>query len=728
MNVFPQIVLKFGGSSVANATNMSRVLDIVSAASRKGRVVLVSSAISGCTDALIEIGRTADRECRHRLIDKLQKQHRTIIRRLFTGSEMSKIITDTDKVFAQLEEAEGEVAETFGELLSTMILAWKLECEGIPSFWADSRQLIVKRNGSVDKEESYRRIRELLGSHPETRVFVAPGFIAGDENGAPVTLGRGGSDYSAALYAAAIEAETLEIWTDVPGIMTTNPKDVPAARTVTNISYGAAFDMASHGAKVLYAPAVEPAMEAGIAFSIKNTFDPGNPGTLVGAGTESKVECWKGVSLVGKVRDGISAICLTGENVSNARGAEQRILSALKELGIRPVGSITRTEYGSFLTEVRDIVAKDALAAIHREFFEDSTPAVIDVFIAGHGAVGRALIDMIGRNTDRMARRRGRIIRIVGLSDSHKYVIDLQGIDPAESGYRLQHGESADGGAFFDAVREAAQDKSVLVDCTDDPRIYLRYAELFRKGVNIVTSNRRSVAIPFPEYAALKATAQENGAFFRYDTTVGAAMPILEALSGEANCSDAMVSIEAAVSCTLNYIITSYDGERTESMSTLLKRAQDNGLTESDPRADIGGQDALRKLLILAREAGVALEAEDVEISPMLPEDFFGCDIEEFYRKLDAYEQVFRDKEDELDRINMRQRFVASIRKDSSARLGYKAEIKMQLVSADSPYFFLQGSENVTVIQSELSAPLVIKGAGEGAGLAASGIIKDILM
>ncbi len=724
----PQTVLKFGGSSVANATNISRVLDIVTSAVRKSRVVLVCSAISGCTDALVEIGATEDEERKGLLVDALRERHRDIIRRLFTGAEMVSLIQETDEVFEQLLASCGQETETFGEILSTIIIARKLGCEGISAFWTDSRDLIVKPGAEVDTEESYKRIRTALGSHPEVEVFVAPGFVANDGHGNPVTLGRGGSDYSASLYAAAIGAATLEIWTDVPGIMTTNPKDVPAAHTITSISYGAAFDMASHGAKVLYAPAVAPAMEAGIAFSIKDTFDPGNPGTVVGAGDDGGVESWKGVSLSASARSGVSVLCLTGENVVSAEAAGRRLLSALKEIGIKPLEPISSTEYGSLLVQVRSIAAKDALAAVHREFFEQSAPAVADVYIAGHGAVGAALISMIGRNAERIARRRGRAIRIVGLSDSKRQVIDLQGIAPDEAAYRLERGESADGGAFFEGVARTAHRGSILVDCTDDPQIYRKYGELFACGVNIVTSNRRAVAIPFPEYAALKAAAQESGAFFRYDTTVGAAMPILEAISGEANCSDSIVSIEAAVSCTLNYIITSYDGERTESIATLLKRAQDSGLTEGDPRADIGGQDALRKLLILAREAGVALEADDVEITPMLPREFFECGINEFYVRLGEYEQVFRDREDELDRLGMRQRFVASISRDPSARLGYKAEIKMRLVGADSPYFYLKGSENVTVIQSEVSAPLVIKGAGEGAALAASGIIKDMLM
>ena len=307
-------------------------------------------------------------------------------------------------------------------------------------------------------------------------------------------------------------------------------------------------------------------------------------------------------------------------------------------------------------------------------------------------------------------------------------MIDLRGIRPEEAAQRLEAGESAADGAFFEAVLAAAPRGSVFVDCTNDHHLHEHYAELFRGGISIVTSTRRSLALPFVQYAALKSEARQNGAFFRYDTTVGNSLPILESIASDANCSDGIESIEAVVSCTLNYIITNYDGARRDSFATLLRQAQDEGLTESDPRTDLGGKDVLRKLLILAREAGVALEADDVEIVPMLGPEFFDCPLEEFYRRLTSYEPRFIAREAELDAAGQRQRFVASLRRHPAARHGYRAEIKMQRVGPESPFYWISGTENVTVVRSEYSAPLVIKGAGEGVRLAATGIIKDILM
>lgn len=720
-------VLKFGGSSVADATRMSRVIDIVQAALAKDRVILVSSAISGCTDALIAIGQEQDPAAKAQQIEALRRRHHAIATRLFTGAERRDMLSELDALFEELEAAEPEACVTFGELFSTRILARKFACEDVPTLWLDSRRLVRTLGGVVAEGLTYANILQAVQAAPDVRLFVAPGFIASDGDGRVTTLGRGGSDYSAALYAAGARASSLEIWTDVPGIMTANPKVVPAAVSIPDISYKAALTLAENGAKVLYAPTVKPAMEAGIAFSIRNTFDPRHPGTLVSGRPPVKEGEWMGVTSLTHADKGESVVCLVGEAVASRASAAGRILAALSEAGIQPLGGVTG-EGDAFFIRVRPTVEQAAVGAIHREFFEHRAVTVIPVFIAGYGAVGHELVRLVGLSADRIAARRGRSIRIVGLSDSKRFVIDLRGIRPDEAGRRLESGADAAGGAYIDAVLAAAPRGAVFVDCTNDHHLHERYAELFRGGLSIVTSNRRSLALPYVQYAALKAEARQNGAFFRYDTTVGNALPILESIASDANCSDGIESIEAVVSCTLNYIITGYDGARRESLATLLRRAQDEGLTESDPRTDLGGKDVLRKLLILAREAGVALEADDVEIVPMLGPEFFDCPLEDFYRRLAEYEPQFIAREAELDAAGQRQRFVASLRRDPAARHGYRAEIKMQRVGPDSPFYWISGTENVTVVRSEYSAPLVIKGAGEGVRLAATGIIKDILM
>ncbi len=719
-------VLKFGGSSVADATRMSAVIDIVLDAVRKDRVVLVCSAVSGCTDALIAIGSLPAGDQRRALTDNLKDRHLAIVRRLFTGEERRAASQETDSLFEELAQAPGEDCVTFGELFSTRIIARKFACEGVPTRWLDSRRLVITSSGEVDCGTTYSNIASAVAENPETQLFVVPGFIASEASGRVTTLGRGGSDYSAALYAAAVRADDLQIWTDVPGIMTANPKVVPSAVTVPQISYRAALDLAANGAKVLYAPTVRPAMEAGIAIRILNSFDPRNPGTVISDICPGGQDNWMGVTSLD--RDGESTICLVGESVSSRRSASGRIVSALAEAGIKPLSDVWG-EGATFFLKVRQIVVKEAVAAIHREFFESRSITEINVFIAGYGAVGKALAELVEVSRKRIEARLGRTIKIVGVSNSRRYLIDLRGIAAQDMEERLPEGDSAEGGAFIDAVCAAAPRKSVFIDCTDDDRLFLHYERLFRSGLNVVTSNRRSLAVPYVQYAALKAAARENGAFFRYDTTVGNSLPILESIASGANCSDGIESIEAVVSCTLNYVLTSHEvPECGDSIASLLRRAQSERLSETDPRTDLGGRDVLRKLLILAREAGVPLEESDVKITPMLPQEFFDCPIGEFYTRLEAYEGDIRRREAELQAAGQRQRFVASLRRDPSSRLGYRAEIKMMAVGADSPFYWINGTENVTVVRSEYSAPLVIRGAGEGVRAAASGIIRDVLL
>ena len=689
-------VLKFGGSSVADATNMSRVLDITGGEFEKGRVVLVSSAISGCTDGLLAVA-AGDMSG----LPALRERHLAIIRRLFTGDERADAATEVARLFDEMEAAPAEEKVTFGELLSTRILARKLACDGVTVHWADSRKLVVKD----DLPETYRRIRAEI-SATDADIVVAPGFICCDSTGKVCTLGRGGSDYSAALYAAALQADSLQIWTDVPGIMTANPKQVPAARTIPGMSYLAALEMAEHGAKVLYAPTVAPAMEAGIDIEIRNTFAPAGRFTRISARPDATP--WIGVTS----HDG--TICLVGTSEADFSTITDTIQDTLRTAGIAPLE--IRVDGLNVLVRVREAIELPALRVLHRTFFETRPLREVNLFIAGYGAVGKALVNMVGRTAATVAERTGKTLRVAGLADSRRWRIDLGGVTGLENGVA---------GDFVDAVIDIAPKGSVFVDCTDSETLYRRYPDLFRAGLNIVSSNRRSFAIPYVEYAAMQAAARENGCFFRYETTVGAALPMLESLAIGANSCDEILSIEAVVSCTLNQILSAYGEGPT--FASLVKAAQEAGLTEPDPRLDLGGRDALRKLLILAREAGVRLEEKDVVIEPLIPASLFGVSLEDFYRGLSELEPVFAEAHRAALAKGCRRRFVAFLEKDASP-LGYKAGIRVEEVRATHPAYYLRGTENAILIRSAFHpSPIVIQGPGEGARQAAASLLNDIL-
>ena len=697
-------VLKFGGSSVASATNISRVLDIVGEEAKRSRVILVCSAISGCTDALLKMagGDLSG-------TGELMERHLAIVRRLFTGAErrgMEKAVRD---LFDQLKEAPAEEKVTFGELLSTTLIARKLTCDGFRTLWLDSRKLVVKG----DQPATYRRIEKALKAS-SADIFVAPGFICGTPDGGVSTLGRGGSDYSAALFAAACHAGSLQIWTDVPGIMTANPRQVPSARTIPEMSYEAALKMARHGAKVLYAPTVAPAMEAGIAIEIRNTFAPGGGKSMICAEPAVSTGPWTGVASTGK--DGLCEICLVGSG-------EGDIPAALSSAGIAPL-SVKKSADG-YLVQVRPCVETPALQALHRAFFETLPCREVNLFIAGYGAVGKALVDMVRTTAPTVAERTGKTLRIVGVADSSRYVIDLGGILPSEADGRLARGAA---GSYADAICALAPKGAVFVDCTDSEDLYQSYIPLFQAGLNIVSSNRRSFAVPYVQYASMHAAARENGAFFRFETTVGAALPILESIARGANSCDEVLSIEAVVSCTMNQILGDYQPGGGETFASLVRRAQRTGLTEPDPRVDLGGRDVLRKLLILSREAGVQMEEADVEIHPLIPSSLFGVSLDAFYDGLEALEPTFAARVLSSREKGCRLRFTATLEKDPAPALGYKAAIRIVEVPQDHPAYYLRGTENAIIIRSSFHPyPLVIQGPGEGARQAASSILNDIL-
>ena len=716
-------VLKFGGSSVAGATQVSRVLDIVEREAASGRVILVSSAIAGCTDALLG-GDPAS-------LGEMQRRHADMVRRLFTGAERESVQARLESLFAQMAAAPQEERVTFGEIFSTTLLAAKLETEGYDVLWLDSRDLVVKG----DEPETFRRIKKAVEGS-QARIFVAPGFICRDASGKVSTLGRGGSDYTAALYAAAVQAESLQIWTDVPGIMTANPRQVPAARTIPRLSYAAALDMASHGAKVLYAPTIAPAMAAGIDIEIRNTFAPDGKYTVIGAAPDASR--WIGVAsdknvirLVG-ASSGFAGGALPSVNparVGLSGGAHPRgsigplfsdqggvssretVVKALDAAGTKAVS--VEIEGDGINIVVKESVLEQALRAIHRAFFQELPVQEVNLFIAGDGAVAQALIQLIRESATAVRERSGKVLRVVGRSNSRRYGIDLGGAPVIGTD-----------GDYVDAVLRVAPKGSLFIDATNSKTLYKRYPELLQAGIGIVSSNRRSFAVPYAEYAAMHAAARENGAPLRYETTVGAALPILDSIARGANSCNEVLSIEAVVSCTLNQILGDYTPGGA-SFASLVRKAAAEGLTETDPRTDLGGRDALRKLLILSREAGVQLEEEQVNVEPVVPSAILEGTLDQFYAALEAYEPCFARQVQDALQQGCRLRFVASLEKQAR---GYEAGIALRKVAPEHPAYYLRGTENAIIVRSAFHPyPLVIQGPGEGAREAASSILNDIL-
>ena len=818
-------VLKFGGTSVADSDKIQQVVETVAKAADRDRTILVISAIKGCTDALIRIGNLAAHrdESYKEVIDGLQEQHHRIISELLPLEKHEESREACDGLFdslrsiaqgvyllGELSPASLDAIQGFGELWSSKIIATKLASIGIATKWIDAREIIrtVNKGGknAVDLQKTYSRVNEMIESHPITQIFVLPGFIASDKQGRTTTLGRGGSDYSASLFAVGCKARALEIWTDVPGMMTANPDIVPSARTIGNISYKAALELSHFGAKVIYPPTIQPVVSEGIPIYIKNTFNPEAHGTLIeknpprgkdkligisnsdniallsleGSGMvgipgfssrlfetlsqndiniilitqassvhtmciavaekdaekarEAADRCFAYEISLGKlnplkVEKGFSIVCLVGDDVLNQSGATGRMLAALASKSI----PVRATAQGSSERNVSVIISSEdaeaALRHIHNEFFDKTATKDIHLFIAGFGVVGKALVDIIAKNGTKIEARTGKRLHICGLSNSRRFVVDKAGLDISKAAGLLENGENAADEAYFEKLATLSLENSVFVDCTGSSDIAYKYMNLFKRGYSVVACNKITFSAPYKQYAALKSAALENGASLRYETTVGAALPILESISRSVNSGDEILRIEAVLSGTLNYIFSNYAGGEGGTFAEVVKRAQDAGYTEPDPRLDLSGRDVLRKLIILSREAGVPLDEKDVEISPILGPEFFEGKVPAFYKMLEENEEMFAARYREAADKGLRQRFIASLVKDETSPLGYKARIGLEAVDASHPLFGLCGTDNSAIIQTDFyPSPLVIQGAGAGAYQTASGVLSDILI
>lgn len=818
-------VLKFGGTSVADAGNMQKVVETVARAVDKDRTILVCSAISGCTDTLIRIGTLASErdESYKGLIDTLQQTHHNIIRELLPLEKHEDSTEVCDGLFeslrgiaqgvyllGELSSASLDAIQGLGEILSTKIMATKLASIGISTKWIDSREIIktFSKGGKnvVDTAATYANVVKMIDTHPITSLFVVPGFIASDSHSRMTTLGRGGSDYSASLFAVGSKARRLEIWTDVPGMMTANPKIVPTARTISHISYRAALELSHFGAKVIYPPTIQPVVAEGIPIYVKDTFAPDSPGTLIendpprgkdrligisnsdniallsleGSGMvgipgfssrlfetlsqndiniilitqassvhtmcvavsekdaekakEAADRCFAYEISIGKlnplkVEKGFSIVCLVGDDILNQCGATGRMLAALGRHSI----SIRATAQGSSERNISAIVKSEdvnaAIQYIHAEFFDKSSVKDINLFIAGYGVVGKALVRMIADNGDKIAARTGKRLHVIGLSNSRRYVIDMSGLDLSRTEELLAGGRNAADEAYFEELASISLENSIFVDCTASSDIAYKYMNLFRRGYSVVACNKITFSSPFRQYKALKNAALENGAVLRYETTVGAALPILESIARSVNSGDGIQKIEAVLSGTLNYIFSTYRGGEGGTFAEVVRRAQEAGYTEPDPRLDLSGRDVLRKLLILSREAGVGIDEADVEIDPILGPEFFGVKQDAFYRLLEENEHVFAARYRSAAEKGLRQRYIASLVKDSSSPQGYRARMSLENVPADHPLYNLCGTDNAAIITTEFyPSPLVVQGAGAGARQTASGVLNDILM
>ena len=808
-------VLKFGGTSVANAQNIKLVLAIVSDKAKEEKLIVVVSAFSKITDLLQLASQKAaagDESFKDILAD-IEKKHLDALKELIPISEQSSLLSHIKRIINHLEtlldgcyllgELSPRTSDTilsFGELLSSYIIAEALKQNLKNSSYKDSRELIKTNNhfgkAVVNFDVSNELIVDFLASN-ENQVVVMPGFIAASLDGINTTLGRGGSDYTAAILAGALDANDLEIWTDVNGMFTANPKIVKQAQPIAYISYQEAMELSHFGAKVLYPPTIQPVLRKNIPILIKNTFEPAAEGTYISNQVFAQSNPVKGIThidaitlitLEGSGMIGVSGsskrlfevlsnkninvifitqassehsicigilnsdadvaedsinkafeveisqnkvepciveknlciIALVGENMKNHQGLSGRMFSTLgkNNVNIRAIAQGASERNISAVINERDV--KKALNTLHENFFEENTKQ-LNLFVMGVGNVGEKFIEQIHQQKKFLKENLKINLRVIALSNSRKMYFDENGIALKEWQFLLETGEPADKEKFISNVKELNLRNSIFVDITANESVSKTYEQYLKRNIAVVTCNKIACASEYDNYKKLKKLSRQFNAPFLFETNVGAGLPIIDTVKNLIASGDKVNKIQAVLSGSLNFIFNNFDENNT--FHDVVKEAGVQGFTEPDPKIDLSGIDVARKILILIRESGYKMEIDEITNESFMPAECLNTTSNEaFFESLQTHAAHFETIYKEALSKESRLKYVAQFENG-------KANVGLRFIPKDHPFYNLEGKDNIVLFFTDryVDQPLLIKGAGAGAAVTASGIFADVI-
>lgn len=808
-------VLKFGGSSVANARNIKKVIDIIAGLDKNTRTIVVVSALGGITDALIqcmEMAAGGDEQYR-KSVRAIEERHLETVRELIPFSVQSSMLSEVMKLANEVEDicngvyllrelsmATRDRILSYGERLSSKILSIALSASGIGNTWKDAAELIVTDdqfgNANVLNDLTEIAITSYFGQQ-NGRLFILPGFVAATFEGKATTLGRGGSDYSAALFAAALQAGSLEIWTDVSGIMTADPRHVRSAKVVPHISYEEAMELSHFGAKVIYPPTIQPARKNRIPLRVKNTFAPQDAGTLIDDLARPNGNTIRGISSINTISllglegsgmvgiPGISrrlfgalasekinvilitqgssehAICVgiddssaksaegalsrefaveiaagkidpiiveknlavlavVGDQMKSHPGTSGKMFSALGRNGInvRAIAQGSSERNISAVVSVADV--RKAINVLHEEFF-DPVYKQINLFIAGAGNVGSKLLGQMEQQHAYLLSSLGLQFRVIGLANSRKMTFNENGISLSDWREELESSSAAMNLALFvEELKKRNLRNSVFIDMTASAEVAAIYPSLLEKAVSIVACNKIACSGPLAYYHQLKKLSREFNTQLLFETNVGAGLPVIGTLNDLLKSGDRIHKIKAVLSGTLNFVFNNYDGSR--SFAAVVRQAQDEGYTEPDPRLDLAGTDVMRKIMILAREAGIDIEMEDIANNEFMPPSCMQGDIDNFYAQMEIHEDHFKTIYQRAAEAGAKLKFTATL-------VEGKASVGLEHIDSKHDFYHLYGKDNIVAFYTDryTDLPLVVKGAGAGAEVTASGVFADII-
>ena len=804
-------VLKFGGTSVGSVESILSLKAIVEKEAQEQPIIVVVSALGGITDKLIAtsvLAQKGDEAWKDEFQAMVERHHKMIDTIITDPRKREQLFNIVDSLFEQLRsiyfgvylihdlsKKTQDAIVSYGERLSSNIVATLVQ----GAKWYDSREFIktMRKNhkNTLDSELTNRLVRRTFSDLQ--RISLVPGFISKDRDTDEITnLGRGGSDYTAAIIAAALDADILEIWTDVDGFMTADPRVIKTAYTIKELSYIEAMELCNFGAKVVYPPTIYPVCIKNIPIRVKNTFNPDSEGSIIKQKVANNDKPIKGISsingttlitvaglsMVGVigvnrriftaladngisvfmvsqassenstsigVRDqdaaeavkvlngefakeietgamfpmhaesGLATIAVVGENMKHVPGIAGKLFGTLGRAGISMIACAQGASQTNISFVVKSEHLRKALNAIHDSFFL-SEYKVLNLFVCGVGTVGGQLLEQIHDQYEELKRTKRLKLNVVGIATSKKALFNRDGIDLANYRQLLADAPESNDKKLRDAIIEMNCFNSVFVDCTASKDVAEIYQPLLEHNISVIAANKIAASSSYEKYALLKETALARGVFFRYETNVGAGLPIIGTINDLRNSGDVILKIEAVLSGTLNFIFNELSADVT--MSEAVRRAKEQGYSEPDPRIDLSGKDVIRKLVILAREAGYKVEKTDVEKHLFIPDEFFEGSIEEFWKNLPQLDADFEARRKQLDAEGKRWRFVATF--DHG-----KLSVALKEVDSTHPFYNLQGSNNIVALTTERyrEYPMLIQGYGAGASVTAAGVFANIM-
>lgn len=802
-------VMKFGGTSVGSVDSILSVKRIVEA--QQEPVIVVVSALGGITDQLIRTGKMAVEgdPLYQKSFWEIAQRHEDMINAVIEDGKVRRallaivhdLLEELRSIYQgvylihDLSPKTQAAIVSYGERISSRIVAALVK----DAEWYDSRSFIKTEvkggKNCLATELTGRLVKDNWQTIP--KVSLVGGFISSDAVSGEVTnLGRGGSDYTASIIAAVLDAGVLEIWTDVDGFMTADPRVISTAYVIPELSYVEAMELCNFGAKVVYPPTIYPVCVKHIPILIKNTFNPEAPGSIIKDEVKTDSRIIKGISsikgtslitvaglsMVGVigvnrriftcladngisvflvsqassenstsigVRDedaeeacrvlnaefakeiedgamyamraeqGLATVAIVGENMKHTPGIAGKLFNALGRSGI----SVIACAQGASETNISFVISathlRKALNVIHDSFFL-SEYQVLNLFICGVGTVGGSLIEQIRHQQEKLMRELRLKLNVVGIASGHNAMFDRRGISLDNYREQLRDAAPSDIQRLHDEVIGMNIFNSVFVDCTASPDVAGLYRDFLDHNINVVAANKIAASGNYADYRELKKTAQLRGVKFLFETNVGAGLPIIRTINDLCNSGDRILRIEAVLSGTLNFIFNTISADVPFSRTVAM--AQEEGYSEPDPRIDLSGKDVIRKLVILAREAGYEVSQEDVEVHPLLPQKLFEGTLDEFWKNLPSLDAEFEKRRQKLEQEHKVWRYVAKYADGH-------ASVSLEEFSKDHSFYVLEGSNNIVMLTTERyhKYPMLIQGYGAGASVTAAGVFADIM-